>query len=800
MHDLTRRRILFDAGWLFTGGDIAGAAEPDFDDAGWRALNLPHDWSIEGPFDEEHPGGFGGAYLPAGVGWYRKRFRLPEREMLAQTSVEFDGVYKNSDVWLNGHHLGIQPYGYTSFRYDLTPYLCSGGTENVLAVRVNTTQPDTRWYTGSGIYRHVWLAQTGALHVAHWGTYVTTPVVEAEQAWVNVRTRIRNDGPAARDCTLVTTIVDLDSAAVAAARQQHPIAAGQEHEAVQLLRLARPHLWSIDDPYLYRMHSELYDGDQIVDEYDTPLGVRTICFDANQGFLLNGQRVKINGVCLHHDGGCVGAAVPERVLERRLELLKVMGCNGIRSSHYPPAPELLDMCDRMGFVVMDEAFDEWAQARHDYGYHDDFAQWWATDLTSMLQRDRNHPCVVLWSVGNEIPEQDSPAGVMWLRRMVEIVHQEDPTRPVTSACDRIDAPPVAHGPTHPDFLALLDVVGYNYVNRWGELGQLFYSVDRHRFPQRKMIGSENISIGGIRGQYNMTAEAGAWHGPYFAQMIRAELLWKVTRINDYVAGDFMWAGIDYLGEARWPQKSSSSGQLDTCGFPKDGYYFYQSQWTEQPMLHLFPHWNWPGDEGRVIPVLCYTNCDSVELFVNDTSWGAKSFRFAYQGFDRTKGWDEQSHAPDIWPVTADLHLSWDVPYQPGTLRAVGSKDGAVVCVQEIVTAGPPAQIDLAVDRAAIAADDRDVVHVTARILDQDGNLVPTAGNVVTFAIDGPGRLIGVDNGNPASHEAYQVNSRAAFNGLCLAIVQSSQSSGTLRITAKSPGMSTQSVTVEVVAG
>jgi beta-galactosidase len=777
---------------MFFKGDVAGAQNVAFDDADWRRLNLPHDWSIAGPFSQDHPGGPGSAYLPAGVGWYRRRFHLTEQEQGKKVFVEFDGVYKNSDVWINGQHLGFHPYGYTSFHHDLTPYLNDGDAENVLAVRVdNSTQPDARWYTGSGIYRHVWLLVTDELHIAHWGTYVTTPVV-SELAWVVIRTRVKNESATGRKVTLRATIADADGNVVGldeggkptSISRPHPLRAGAEHEVLQRIRVGRPRLWSVQDPYLYRVHSELLDGDEIVDDYITPFGIRTIYFDADRGFLLNGQRVKINGVCLHHNGGCLGAAVPERVWERRLELLKAMGCNAIRTSHYPPAPELLDLCDRMGFLVMDEAFDEWEEGKEAYGYHDYFAEWAMEDLQGMLRRDRNHPCVVLWSVGNEILEQTRPEGVTMLKQLVDVVHREDPTRPVTLACDNIAAPL----PTTEPFIALLDVVGYNYVDRWGERAERYYGIDRQRYPQRKMIGSENVSVGGVRGEYGLET-TGDWRWPpYHARMLRAELLWKFTRSHDYVAGDFMWTGVDYLGEARWPHKHSSSGVLDLCGFPKDGYYFYQSQWTDEPMLHLFPHWTWPGREGEVIPVVCYTNCDSVELFVNGKSWGVKSFAFAHYGFDQSKSWAEQRFAPPVRATTADLHLTWDVPYQPGTLRAVGKKDSEVACVQEIVTAGEPARIELVADREAIAADGRDVVHLAARVLDAAGNLAPAADNPIIFEVEGEGSVIGVDNGNPASHEPFQANHRQAFNGLCLAIVQATTTPGEIRVTASAPGL------------
>jgi beta-galactosidase len=802
MNEIVRRRMSFDGGWRFFKGDAPDAQEVTFDDADWRHLDLPHDWSIEGPFSQDHPGGAGGAYLPAGVGCYRKRFSLPEHEQGKKVFVEFDGVYRNSDVWINGQHLGFRPYGYASFHYDLTPYLNDGSTENILAVRVdNSTQPDARWYTGSGIYRHVWLLVTNGVHITHWGTCVTTPIVLQEQAWVVIRTRIRNESVSERKLALRATIFDAAGNVVgvdeggkpASISLSHPLSAGAEHEVIQRIRVEGPRLWSVQDPYLYQVHSELLQGDEVVDDYITPFGIRTIRFDADQGFLLNGQRIKINGVCLHHNGGCLGAAVPERVWERRLELLKAMGCNGIRTSHYPPAPELLDLCDRMGFLVMDEAFDEWEEGKEAYGYHDYFAEWATTDLQGMVHRDRNHPCVVVWSVGNEIREQSRPEGVMILKRLVDIVHQEDPTRPVTLACDNIAAPI----PTTEPFTALLDVVGYNYVDRWGERAERYYEIDRQRYPQRRMIGTENVSVGGVRGEYSLQT-SGGWWPPYHARMLRAELLWKFTRAHDYVAGDFMWTGIDYLGEAHWPHKNSSSGVLDLCGFPKDGYYFYQSQWTGEPTLHLFPHWTWPGREGEVIPVICYTNCDSVELFVNGRSWGVKSFAFAHYGFDQSKGWAEQQFAPPVRATTADLHLAWDVPYQAGTLRAVGRKDGEVACVQEIATAGEPAQIELGTDREFIAADGRDVAHLTVRILDAEGHLVPTADSPITFEVEGEGHIIGVDNGDPASHESFQVSHRKAFNGLCLAIVRATKTPNTIQVTASAPGMAAASIAIAVV--
>ena len=793
MKPIDQRRRSWDRGWRFYPGDLAAGEDAGLDDAGWRELDLPHDWSIEGEFSEDHPSGGGGGYLPGGIGWYRKSWTMAEAERGKTTTIEFDGVYKNCDVWLNGHHLGFHPYGYTSFHFDLTPFLHYGDKLNVLAVRVDdSTQPDARWYSGAGIYRHVWLTVTDPLHVGVWGTYVRTAKMNNTITRVDVDTEVRNDADSERRCLLVTRVLDPEGEVVAERASYHPVHPGQAHTFTQRLHIENARCWSVDDPVMYTVQSlvtlgepprtmfptDLEDvpAENIVDVVDTPFGIREISFDADQGFLLNGERVKINGVCIHHDGGCVGAAVPEAVWERRLQLLKAMGCNGIRSSHYPPAPEFLDLCDRMGFLVMDENFDEWRKGKFAYGYHDYYDEWAEIDTRSMVRRDRNHPSIVLWSVGNEIPEQTYPEDVAVLQRLVDIVHEEDPTRPVTSACDNISAPT----PTTLAFLELLDVVGYNYVDRWNEHRELMYSLDRHLFPQRKMIGSENSSLGGIRGDYRL--EAAGWFGPYNSRMINVEQLWKFTAMNDYVAGDYMWTGIDYLGETRWPLKNSVSGVIDTCGFPKDGYYFYQSQWTREPMIHLAPHWNWAGQEGRVIPVICYTNCETVELFLNGRSLGTKCYQFPRPGMSGV-GWSPNWRS--LHPTTADLHLAWDVPYEPGMLEAVGRRDGVEICRARVETTGAPAALRVTADRDEIAADGRDVAHLTVEVLDANGRLVPTADARVWFSVEGAGQLIGVDNGDPVDHDSFKADSRKALCGLCLGIVQSGREPGdiTIRVSA-----------------
>ena len=560
-----------------------------------------------------------------------------------------------------------------------------------------------------------------------------------------------------------------------------------------------PHLWSVNDPYLYRAHSTVRTGGRTSDEYDTPVGIREAVFDADSGFLLNGERVKLNGVCLHHDGGSVGAAVPERIWERRLEILKEMGCNAIRTSHNPFAAEFLDLCDRMGFLVMNEAFDEWKVPKGQIGpngYAKYFDEWYERDVQNLVRRDRNHPCVVLWSAGNEIGDQGSPQGAETLQQLLKVFNTEDPTRMVTAGCDHIHSEPASEA-ARPEFLALLDVVGYNYVDRWRDRKEKYYSIDRHAFPRRRFVGTESEAMGGVRGEYPELFAASAPVAGFFqflrGRNVDVEQLWKFVSTYDYVAGDFMWTGIDHLGEARWPMKSSSSGVIDTCGFKKDGYYFYQSQWTDKPVLHLFPHWNWKGKEGQIIPVTCFTNCDTVELFLNGRSLGVKGYEFPRLGMEVR--WGNLPDRAKVLRTTADLHLSWDVLYEPGALKAVGTKDGKIFATDEVYTTGEPASIGLSSDRASIGTDPSDVAHVTVHILDQNGRVVPIADNEIAFEIEGAGSLLATDNGNPASLEDYKSNRRRAFNGLCLAIVKSNGKTGEIQVSAVSPGLQAARVSI-----
>ncbi len=808
--DSPRLRSSMDFGWKFFAGDTEGAQGAGFDDSKWEGVDLPHDWSIYGAFDQNAASGGGGGYLPTGVGWYRKTFVAPDSFRGRLVRVEFDGVYENSEVGINGHFLGRRPFGYIGFAYEVGTYLNFGGRGNVIAVRVdNSFQPNSRWYSGSGIDRHTWLSVTDFLAIEPGGIFVDTPVVSADLGVIQVATEIANRRGEGAKFTLISTLVDGDGNEVQSASSQDELEAGESGKITQQIRVENPRLWSVGDPYVYTLRSEVRVGDEVVDRVQTPFGIRSAVFDVGRGFLLNGIPVKLNGVCLHGDGGSVGAAVPVGVWRRRLELLKQMGCNAIRTSHNPPAPEFLDLCDRMGFVVMDEAFDEWTAGKTPGGYHRFFDEWSQRDLVDFIRRDRNHPCVVLWSAGNEIQEQVLPGGADVLRPLVETFHREDPTRPVTAACDKIFAEPIS---APPEFAGLLDVVGYNYVDRWLERAGTYYSEDRERFPERRFVGTESVSMGGIRGDYRgwfagastqpaaevvlpPTTMPGGLTGvgrrrfrppPPTNRQVDVEQLYKFVRTNDYVSGDFMWTGIDYLGEAFWPAQSASFGVLDTCGFKKDGYYFYQSQWTTTPMVHLFPHWNWRGHEGEIIPVIAYTNCDTVELVVNGKSFGVKGYEFPRRGMMEDYG----NYPPRAREVrtTADLHLEWDVPYEAGTVRAIGKINGKVVATEEIQTTGDAAGVVISADKNVMGADGRDVVHITASIVDGEGRMVPTSDNEVTFDIQGPGKLIGVDNGNPVDHAGFKVNHCKAFGGLCLAIVQATRDGGVIRISASSPGL------------
>ena len=787
----SRYHLLLDRNWKFFLGDDANASAIAYNDNAWRLLDLPHDWSIEGEFKKDAPTGGGGGYLPTGIGWYRKQLVLPSVFRNKQVSIQFDGVYMNSEVWINGHYLGKRPYGYISFVYDLTPYLTKG--TNTIAVRVdNSEQPNSRWYSGSGIYRHVWLNITNALHVAQWGTFVTTPDADSAKATVAIKTRIDNNGIEAGNATLLSTIYDENGQQVASNEIPIAVSAKDSSEFEQSIAVTSPLLWSVDAPHLYTLHSVIRSGKKIIDDFKSTFGIRKLEYSSVNGFMLNGKRVKMNGVCLHHDGGCVGAAVPIKIWETRLKLLKSMGCNAIRTSHNPVAPEFLDLCDKMGFLVMDEAFDAWESGKVKNDYHLYFDEWSQTDVTAQIHRDRNHPSVVLWSAGNEIPDQTNDKGIILLKNLLATFHKEDPTRPVTTANDDVAAD---KNPTKLPFMEEEDIVGYNYVDRWHERRELYYGIDHYNHPNWKMIGTESESLRNVP-VYSLGTDSSKAHPNYTAGMVRSELLWKFVAVHDYVIGDFMWTGIDYLGEARWPGKGSSSGEIDMTNLPKDGYYFYQSQWTSKPVLHLLPHWNWAGREGQIIPMLAYTNCDTVELFVNGKSYGIKVQEFPRQG--NSGGWNKYDRPP-VNATTADLHLTWDVAYEPGTIKAVGHKNGKQVIIEEIHTAGKPAALHLTTDSTTVSADGKDVALVHVEVLDAQGNIVPYADNLITFTVKGSGKLIGVDNGNQRDDDAFNLNTRKAFNGHAYAVIQADRKPGDITLTVEADGLKQDAVTINTQA-
>lgn len=768
-----RQKLDFDKNWHFNLGAVEHGENPSLDDSKWRTLSLPHDWSIEGKFSKDNPATPEGGALPGGIGWYRKTFTVPAASKGKLVYIDFDGVYQKSDVWVNGHHLGFRPNGYISFRYELTPYLNFGG-KNTIAVKVdNSVQPNSRWYSGSGIYRHVWLETTNKTAIDQWGTYVTTTDVSTSSAKVNVQVQLRNY-KAASQLTVTTKLYDAVGKFIAAAGEATSAKqnGAESFTVTNTLTVKNPVLWSVDKPYLYKAVTQVTQGKTIVDEYTTTVGIRYFDFDADKGFSLNGKPMKILGVCNHHDLGSLGAAVNTRALERQLQMLKEMGCNGIRTSHNPPAPELLDLCDKMGFIVMDEAFDCWEWKKATYDYHLFFKEWHKRDLEDQIKRDRNHPSIMIWSVGNEIPQQGDTSAYRIAPELAAIVHSLDKTRPITTANDRPDTSNkiVKSG--------AIDLIGYNYHER-------DYPTFHNRYPGKKFIATETTSGLETRGYYEMPSDSirvwpTSWDKPFVREGNNVsaydntrppwgsthEMTWKIMKKYDFLSGMFIWTGFDYLGEPTpysWPSRSSYFGIIDLAGFPKDVYYMYQSEWTKKDVLHIFPHWNW--EPGKMIDIWAYyNNADEVELYLNGKSVGIKK------------------------KTGDDLHVMWRLKFEPGTLKAVSRKNGKVVLTREIRTAGAPAKIQLVADRTSIKADGKDLSFVTVKILDKDGNIVPDADNKVNFKITGEGFIAGVDNGDPVNHDSFKVNYRKAFHGLALAIVQAKEKAGNITLSATADGL------------
>lgn len=793
------------------GEDVA-YTKADFNDSNWRQLNLPHDWGIEGLFKQEYPGETG--KLPWwGKAWYRKHFKVGAEDQGKQIYLDVDGAMAYATVWLNGQFVGGWPYGYASWRVDLTPYIKVGG-ENVLAIRLDNPQNSSRWYPGGGIYRNVWLVKTAPLHVGHWGTYITTPEVKDDSATVDIKTTIDNRGKADADAKLTVAIYDTDAKGEKSATpvaslttDKLAVAAGGSQTADSQIKIANPKLWGVDSPHLYHAVCTVESGGQVTDVYETPFGVRTIQFTTDNGFLLNGKRVPINGVCDHHDLGAFGSALNTRALQRQLEILREMGCNAIRTSHNPPAPELLDLADQMGFLVMDESFDCWAAGKTRNDYHLLFPDWHEKDWRAELRRDRNHPSIIIWSIGNEIHEQGSPAGHQIAAALQEITHEEDPTRPVSAACNDQRA-------GYNGFQKYVDVFGYNYKPT--EYGHF-----RSANPGIPLYGSETASCISTRGEYFFPVSNDKSKGEGDFQMSSYDLYaprwatppdaeFKGQEEFPFVAGEFVWTGFDYIGEPtpyggdatillnftdpaekeamaaelkergkiQVPSRSSYFGIIDLAGFKKDRFYLYQSVWRPDfPMAHILPHWNWPDRVGQVTPVHVYTSGDEAELFLNGKSLGRKK-----------KGQYE-------------YRLRWDdVKYEPGELHVVAYKNGKQWAEDTMKTTGAAAKMTLQPDRATIHADGADLSFVTVSIADKDGQMVPRSKNLVKFEVTGPGEIAAVDNGDPTSFEPFQASERKAFNGLCLVIIRSKPGeAGKISLKANSDGLESATTVIATEA-
>jgi beta-galactosidase len=843
-----RERIPFNDGWRFTKGDPENSsgslsytnlkawilptgnafratnsfprlteelpavsfAQPNFNDSSWRRLNLPHDWGIEGPFQQEYPGETG--KLPWwGVAWYRKQFTLPASDDGRRIMLEVDGAMSYASVWLNGKLVGGWPYGYASWQVDLTPFV-KVGSENVLAIRLENPKDSSRWYPGGGIYRNVWLTKTEAVHVGQWGVQVTTPQITTTAATVRVEVSVANDSlaHAGQSVSLQTRLFEGDSTG---ARRGKPVATSTvaqldisptgQAKVVMTATIPKPKTWSMSRPSLYVAETVIEQHGKVIDRVETPFGIRTIQFTADNGFLLNGARVPIRGVCQHHDLGALGAAFNTRAAERQLEILREMGVNAIRTAHNPPAPELLELCDRMGFLVMVEAFDCWKGRKKPNDYHLLFWDWFEPDLRAMVRHSRNHPSVIVWSTGNEMPDQRNAQGVELSKRLTAIVHEEDPTRPVTAGCNHDVA-------GFNGFQNTVDIFGYNYKPH-------LYARFRATNSLIPLYGSETASTVSTRGEYffpvsddkaqglaDFQVSSYDLYAPRWAMTPEAEFRGQDT--NPYVAGEFVWTGFDYLGEPtpytsdlsnlnnysnpedraraekelaemgkiRTPSRSSYFGIVDLAGFKKDRFYLYQSRWRpELRMAHILPHWNWPGREGEVTPVHVYTSGDEAALFLNGKSLGRKK------------------------KAALEYRLRWDdVKYAPGELKVVAYKNGKKWATDVVRTTGLATKLLLEADRATIAADGKDLSFVTVRVADKKGQLVPRSKNQLKFTIEGPGEIVATDNGDPTSFESFQAPERKAFNGLALVIVRAKPGeSGKIKLTATAEGLASGNVTI-----
>ncbi len=779
-----RQKLNFDEQWYFHRGDIqipyavkAGRtggytdcekpehgewleiaysdafAEEEMDAAAWEPVTLPHDWAIFESYDRHHKKGR--AHLPIGIGCYRKLFRLPAEDIGKRILLCFDGIMRNSTVWVNGHLIGTHASGYTSFHYDVTDVLRYGDEGgNVVFVRVDASEYEGWWYDGCGIYRHAWLLKKDPLHVKEWGTYVTTPQVSLEEAQVRIETTIANGYRDASECRIVTAVIDPAGKTAASAAQAVVIEGDSALTVAQAIPIPEPMLWHPDHPHLYQAISTVYRGGTETDRYVTVFGIRTIRFTSDEGFFLNGEPLLIKGVCVHQDFAGVGSALPDRVHEYKIELLKEMGANAYRSAHHPPAPELLEACDRLGFLVVDE------------NRKLDSSPEGIASLERMLYRDRNHPSIIIWSMENEEVMEGTNPGARILDTLARTTRRIDPTRPVMAAMN--------HGFHHEAYAGAVDIVGYNY----GTYDNDRDIRDHGSYPERMMIGSESASYTTTRGIYEDLEEK-AYCSEYGTKLaswcVSPERVLRNLAEHRFLTGTFIWTGFDYKGEPtpyNWPAIGSHFGIMDSCGFPKHNYHLYRSAWRDEPHVHLMPHWTWNGKEGEVIDVWVYSNCEEVELLLNGQSLGV-------QAADRYS------------------HLSWKVPYAAGTITAVGRTAGSKAAEHAVSTAGPASRIVLAPDRSVIRPDNGDVAMIRVSVCDAEGIVVPDAAQEIRFAVEGEGVLIGVGNGDPSSHESDKASYRRAFNGHCLAIVQTNGQSGSFTIRARADGLQAGEVTIDV---
>jgi beta-galactosidase len=775
-----RERLLLDFGWRFHFGNANDAAKDfgfgsgrsgnfqktgnflpagtlAFDDGDWQHVDLPHDWAVELSFENDpalSSKGFyplGRNYPATSVGWYRRVFELPAADAGKRIGIEFDGSYRETMVVFNGFYIGRHSGGYDPFSFDVTDFANPGG-RNVLLVRVDATLSDGWFYEGAGIYRHVWLVQTMPVHVKQWGTFVSARIHDG-QAILAIRTEVNNHGTSAQDARVISTILDHSGKEIGSVvTDSMSIPNGGERTYEQEIVVKQPLLWSLEERNLYRLISEVRASGEIVDRYETPFGIRTLKFEAEKGFFLNGKPVKLKGTCNHQDHAGLGAALPDAVQYYRIRKLQEMGCNSLRTSHNPPTQELLDACDELGMLVFDETR---MMSSNPEGL---------SQFGNLVRRDRNHPSVFMWSMGNEEGQANTETGLHILAAMKAIANEYDGSRPVSIAPIRA----IGVGG-----LVECDVMGYNYMDPGAEAYHKAH-------PETPVIGTETVSAVGTRGIYITDADKGyvGSYDPYTTTgRASAEGWWSFCNARPWVSGGFVWTGFDYRGEPSpndWPNVSSQYGIIDMCGFPKDTFYYYQSWWTSEPVLHVFPHWNWPGMEGKEIAVWVYSNLDKVELFVNGQSLGAKETK-------------------------KDSHLAWTVKYAPGAIEARGLKDGKVVMTARRETTGSPAKLVMKADREELSADGEDVAMFAVEVRDQQGRLVPITDNLVTFRVSGVGRLIGVGNGDPTDHGSDKGTSRKAFSGLCMAIVQSTKTAGSITVEAISPGMAPASVTIAAKA-